>query len=190
MSDKRTQADFSKHELIVKEFDIDGKKLTIHHFKQRDSHNLEVKITNFDGNCTITGDLGNYIACREFIPTANNIISDYYFCEKLTTYSTQKVFEFDANSQIIELAKWEKELLEDITNEDEIEEIKEQFTPLFDACKNGSQQELEVELYNSDLEFDEFQPEQKIETWLLMIFDAFEEIGRRLAEKEKKEVAE
>ncbi|UDQ99269.1 hypothetical protein AAEX28_04095 [Lentisphaerota bacterium WC36G] len=179
MSDKRTQADFSKHELTVKEFDIDGKKLTIHHFKQKDCRNLEVKITNFDGHCTITGDLGNYIACREFIPTANIIISDYYFCEKLSIASTQKVFEYDSDEQIKYFKECKIEWVEGIKESDEIESIEESFDELINSCENEF--ELYKALENSDLEFDEFQPEQKIETWLLMIFDAFEEIGRRLA---------
>ena len=167
--------------MTVKEFDIENKKLRIHQLKLKDSNNLKVKITNFDGICTITGDLGNYIVCREFIPKPNGYISDYYFIEKLEYCSTQKGLEFDSEDQEEKLKEWQSELLEDVTDEDKIEEIKEQFESLFAACQTDSQWEFESEIYNSDLDFSEFETEKKIKMWLLMIFDAFEEICNRLA---------
>ena len=91
MREKRTDIDFSEHALIIKE--TDG--IVMHHLKKPGTIMNNVKFVNVEGLLLITGDFGNWTTCREFHPTPDGYVSDYYWCEKLTIHSEQTVTEYD-----------------------------------------------------------------------------------------------
>lgn len=72
LTKNRTGIDFSKHELIIKETD----DVTIHWLKIPNSIKKNIKFTNIEGNLVVTGDFGNWIFCRNFIPSGDGYVSD------------------------------------------------------------------------------------------------------------------
>jgi hypothetical protein len=176
MQGKRTGIDFSKHELHITEQD----NLLIHHLKKPDTFWDNIKFINTNGVMVVTGDYGNWIFCREFHPSPENGVSDCYWCEKLKNSSTQECYEFDEDST--------KETIDELLKEDDLsEEEIEYLEGCLDALCNG-EFDYTYFAYRENIgrfEDGESVPcDKKIKSWLLTIFDGFDEICRRLAEKE------
>jgi hypothetical protein len=114
MNDKRTDVDFSKHEVVITKND----NILIHYLKQPNTTINSVKFINTNDVLVVTGDFGNWIFCREFIPSAKNYVSDHYWIEKLRISSCQDPYEFDCD----EAKQQIKELLEDHEFSDEEKE--------------------------------------------------------------------
>ena len=109
MIGKRTEIDFSKHEVIVQKNDL----VSIYYLKKPNTVIDSIKYINCEGIMSVTGDYGNWIFCREFHPNERGGVSDGYWIEKLKIASSQEPLEFDKEST-------EKELLqrlEDYKNE-------------------------------------------------------------------------
>lgn len=106
-SNKRTDVDFSKHELsVIKESD----NCIIYVLKIPGTVVNMIKFINVDGICAVTGDFGNWIFCREFHPAAKNYVSDGYWLEKLRTSSSQKPSKYDSERTAEAIRERAKEL--------------------------------------------------------------------------------
>jgi hypothetical protein len=180
---RRTDFDFSEHELLIKESD----GLLVHTLKHKDYNKMyRFDFINTNGVMVVTGDYGNWMFCREFHPSPDGMVSDYYWCEKIKIASTQEPFEFDYEAT-------EKEILEAINVEggfegDDLEIMTEYYESLLDKVHEG-------EFYYEAYAYGEMPylitsgcvpNNKKIKHWLLCVFDAFEEICSRLKEGEEK----
>ena len=183
---RRTDFDFSEHELLIKESD----GLLVHTLKHKDYNKMyRFDFINTNGVMVVTGDYGNWMFCREFHPSPDGVVSDYYWCEKIKIASTQEPFEFDYEAT-------EKEILEAINGGlveggfegDDLEIMTEYYESLLDKVHEG-------EFYYEAFAYGEMPylitsgcvpNNKKIKHWLLCVFDAFEEICSRLKEGEEK----
>ena len=171
MNDKRTDVNFDKHELTVV---VDIPEVVIHKFKKPDSYHQSITFINAQGILAVTGDYGNWIFCREFHPAADNFVSDSYWCEKLRISSTQKISDYDPEGTKKEI---EERLKEDDLGEDEKDYLNDLFNYV-DECEERYMVYAHDNLpKNRDYEF--IPITKKLNPWLEVIFDAFDEICRR-----------
>lgn len=183
MIGKRTGIDFSKHEVIVQKNDL----VYILNLKKPNTFMDSIKYINCEGIMSVTGDYGNWIFCREFHPDEKGGVSDGYWIEKLRYTSSQEPYEFDQKSTYDEL----KQRLEDYKkeNEDAIDEYDE-VVEYFEECMHQCwEHELDYTYYayrnipkNYDYDFVTCNKDEKY--WLKAVFDGFDEICRRLKDKE------
>jgi len=169
---KRTDVNFDKHELKI----IDTPEVLIHIFAKPNTVCGSIKFINTQGILAITGDYGNWIFCREFHPSAEGFVSDSYWCEKLRMASTQKPSDYDPErtrkeieerlaGKEEELDEDEKEYLKDLLNQ--VDECEERYMVYaYDNLPKGRDYEF-IPLI------------KKLNPWLEIIFDAFDEICRR-----------
>ena len=177
MRGKRTSIDFSKHELTTKETN----EVLVHWLKKPNTICGNVKFINVKGDVlVVVGDYGNWVFCREFHPSKDGCVSDSYWVEKLKISSTQNPYTFDpekAKSEIDNLLKepWSHEEIEFLNSLRQASDLTE--GEFVEAC------------YNYPSGFDtEMMPTGKVYNHsLLVVFDAFEEICKRLSEVSKKE---
>jgi hypothetical protein len=176
---KRTNVDFSKHELVITEQD----GLLIHHLKEPGTVIYNVKFINTNGVLVVTGDVGNWFFCREFWPTADGYVSDYYWLEKLKMYSEQEGEDFSSDLTKKEIEEGINGGLEEYGYEgDKLEQAIEYYNELLDYV-DLQEWEYVSFAYNNfpnfmDAEDVPFVKEIKVR--LKIVFDAFEEICKRL----------
>jgi hypothetical protein len=174
---RRTDVNFDKHELTV----IDTNDVLIHKFKKSNTICCSITFINTQGIMAVTGDYGNWIFCREFHPSAEGFVSDSYWCEKLRISSTQKISDYDSEDTRKEMEKM-------ISNEDENldEEDREYLKSLLDYVDECEERYLVYAHDNLPKNRDhEFVPYiKKLNPWLEVIFDAFDEICQRYKRKE------
>jgi len=180
LSKNRTNVDFSKHELIVT--NQDG--LLVHHLKHPEySQMYSVKFINTNGIMAVTGDYGNWIFCREFHPSDDGYVSDYYWIEKLTIASSQSGLDFDNEKTKKSIEEGINGGLEEYGyNGDELDLMIEYYNELLDYV-DLSRFEYTSFAYNNYPGFTDSECVPFIESpkiWLKIIFDAFEEICDRI----------
>ncbi len=90
---KRTNIDFSKHEITI----IESDGVLIHKFKKPNTIINSLIFINACGVMTVTGDFGNWVFCREFHPTPNSKVDGSYWSEKLRISSVQKSASYDSD---------------------------------------------------------------------------------------------
>jgi hypothetical protein len=184
MKGKRTDKEFENFELKI----VEQPDLTVHHLKKPDSVIGNVKFINTNGIMAVTGDYGNWMFCREFHPSADEYVSAGYWKEKLRTYSTQDGDEFSPEET-------RKQLLEEIDHglvdygyeDDELDAAKEFYTECLEYVDEKT--DYVAFAYGpskpSFLDYEEI-PMVNVTTYrLLYVFDAFEEICRRVSEERK-----
>lgn len=178
MLGKRTQLDFSKHEVLVTE--TEG--LLIHHLKIPGTGMDNIKFINTGGIMAVTGDYGNWIFCREFHPSgsADSGVNVPYWLEKLKNSSCQDPYKYDAEGTANEIREILNNPEEELTDEEKeyleqgLHEVDDELDYTYHAYRNT------VGRYE-DLEYVPFV--KKLNVWLPYIFDAFDEICRRLKEQ-------
>ena len=126
---KRTNVDFSEHELHVKQYDT----ISIYHLKKPNTNSCNVKFIVGEGITTVTGDFGNWVFSREFHPLKNEKVSGSYWDEKLEIHSIQKALIFDTDETLKEIENYRKSL----------EEIDEETEEWLDRLDNSVFDELE-----------------------------------------------
>jgi hypothetical protein len=179
MKGTRSNVDFSKHALtpIMK----DGETHLIFKFAEPNSYQYAITFINSCNILAVTGDCGNWIFCRSFVPSKDGSVSDGYWLEKLKIASTQvptNYSEDDTREQI-------KEMLDDEDN-DLDEEDKEYLENLLDYTGDGEMRYLCYAHDNLPSGRDhEFVPYRKVlNPMLAVVFDAFDEICRRMKDGE------
>lgn len=188
MHKKRTDIDFSKHEVLL----IDTPGLLVHHLKKPDTVIDNIKYINTQGIMAVTGDYGNWIFCREFHPDAKNGVSDQYWCEKLKMASTQEPYEFDVEGtkQALEQKIEEYIKILEESGKDEDQSILEFYQECFDKCEEG---ELDYTHFvyrerPSALDYDDVIFVKDYKYWLKAVFDGFDEICTRMKEVQVKKI--
>jgi hypothetical protein len=171
---KRTDIDFSKHELKIEETE----DVKIYDLKQQDTIVRRVVFINTCGVMSVTGDFGNWIFCREFYPSKGGYVSDDYWCEKLSYNQSGYVFDEDETRKEIKHF-----VEEELDNWNEIE--KHDLNKYFEGCLYRLHDDLDYKhyayrKYPTCFDMESVIYLEKIDSWLLAIFDAFEEICSRM----------
>lgn len=172
---KRTKFDFSKHEVLVTKTD----DVLIHHLKLPGTVMDSVKFINTNGIMAVTGDYGNWIFCREFHPSGGNNggVSDSYWLEKLKISSCQNPYRYDSEATATEIREILNNPEEELTDEEKeylqqgLREVDDELDYTYHAYRNtvGRWQDLEYVPHV-----------KKLPAQLHYVFDAFDEICRRL----------
>lgn len=166
----RRNIDWSKH--IVETIKEDNSLMHLIHIPNS-SLNL-VRFVNAYGVLSVTGDFGNWIFCREFHPSKGGYVSDGYWCEKLRMASCQNPSTYDSVSTV--------ELL---NKELEEEDLTEKEKTYLEDCLYHSDDEIEYMYHafrNNIGRYEDYEQvplSKELNVWLLIVFDAFEEICRR-----------
>lgn len=192
----RTGIDFSKHVHTVEIFlnkDNPESTIRVDHFKIPNTRMDYIQFINTDEIMSVTGDFGNWIFSRPFIPSAKNSVSDGYWLEKLRDSSCQEAGKYDSDETAKEIQELIDTGLEDYGYEDdELIKAKEYFQELLEHTDDEND-------YIYHAYYDTYcQPNfidnemipfaKKLNNWLSIIFDAFDEICNRLEFEEENRV--
>jgi hypothetical protein len=180
------KVDWSKHELKIKEVDLgDGDSIIIHDLKIPNSIQERVKFINTQGVLLVVGDYGRWSFCREFHPSKEGSVSEMYWLEKLRTYSTQQPGIYDP----VETENEIKELIDHGLEEygyqgDELIKAKEFYTNLLNYVDDEHEYIYHAYRYStpSFIDSEDIPFCKKLHIQLEIVFDAFNEICRRLKE--------
>ena len=174
MNKKRTDINWSSH--VVTKIEHDG--ILIHKFAKPNTVCGSVIFINACGIMAVAGDYCNWIFCREFHPSSDGFVSDHYWCEKLKISSAQKPYDFDPKGT-------EKDIVERLGElELDDDDGREYLEDLVLHLDEGEERYL-VYAYDNlpDGRDHEFIPHtKKLNVLLEVIFDAFDEICRRMPE--------
>lgn len=172
---KRTQVDFSNHQLDI----IENEHVLIHTLHINNSNCNKVVFINCEGVLTVTGDFGNWVFCREFHPSADGFVSDGYWAEKLRMASEQTTSSFCSEETMKAIKEYRENFDENISGE-EIEWLN--------TLAYYSEDEIEYTYHayrekpdNVDYESVPFGKKNHI--WLEIVFDAFDVICDKLKNK-------
>jgi hypothetical protein len=187
MNGKRTGIDFSKHVHSVEIYKNGDKEIQIDNFKIPDTRMNRIQFINTDEILSITGDFGNWIFCRPFVPGPKEYVSDGYWIEKLKILSSQVPGSYDGEETAKEIQELIDKGLEDYGYEGaELDKFKEWYTDLLTYTDD----EYEY-IYHAYRGYDRPNVDsgsiplcKKLNPWLNIIFDAFDEICRRMKEQE------
>lgn len=100
----RTDIDWSEHKIIENH----SKNCKIWSLKKPGTNIYAVHFVNAMGVMSVTGDLGNWIFCREFHPSEIGRVSDSYWCEKLRISSKQNHNDYNADKTEAKIIKYLK----------------------------------------------------------------------------------
>lgn len=159
----------------------------VHILKQPNTSDHSVIFINSMGVMSVTGDFGNWIFCREFHPSPGAKVSEAYWVEKLKIASTQQPMEFDPDETRKQLRKEIREIGTNGYDPDTKRIIKGYYENCLAIIDDGNYFfEATQEVPDGfDSEYVVYCEKPKI--WLLCIFQAFNEICRRLEIEEKKQ---
>lgn len=187
MRNKRTESDWSKHTHRVEYFrNAMGGEIRVDHFQEGTKRNRYIKFVNDDEGLSIYGDFGNWIFNRPFIPSKDGYVSDGYWCEKLTIGSTQEHSKYDSEGTREELQRMINTGLEEYGYSDEqLEKSKEWFEELLTHVDDELDYTYEAYRgYNpTDIDYEWIPFVKELNIWLKIIFDAFDEICKRLEDE-------
>lgn len=186
MSEPRTKIDWSKHEIIIE--DHPEAKQIVHYFKRPDTIMQSVKFINTHGILAVTGDYGNWIFCRSFVPYAeSDFVSDGYWKEKIRIASTQSTKEWDSDAMREALNEKISEL-EDIygDQQNKIEEAREYYTECLEYVGDENDYIQFARYHPHFMDYEDLVIVYTTPYWLLAIFDAYDEMVRRMKEEKSK----
>jgi len=189
MRQPRTDVDFSEHTLRETHFkdETTGHSLDVWELKVKGTMWGRVIFINSCGILTVDGDYGRYAFCREFHPSEEGGVSDHYWHEKLRIGNDLKWDEYDAEATEKEIKALIENGLEDYGYRDEeLAKLKEQFTDLLDYVDDKIAYEYHA-FRDTDIDDYEMIPYVKEQNIRLdIIFDAFDEICRRMKKSAEK----
>ena len=187
MEGKRTGIDFSKHEMII----TVNEHLSMYELKKPDTYQDSLKYINVQGICAVTGDYGNWMLCRTFIPDAKGYVSDGYWKEKMTIASTQKTTEYDADAteaKIREYLDLSAKALENDENSEDGDLLTDGEREYLEEGLSLVNDQFDYEYHAHRAHFGRFSDHESVphETrtpyWLKVVFDGFDEMCRRIKE--------
>lgn len=182
--EKRTNVDFSKH--VVTKTITDEVK--IWKIAQPDTICYSIVFINCRGVLAVTGDMGNWIFCREFHPSADGYVSDQYWCQKASISSEQQTDEIDPEG----IKKHIDEMIEENKTDEWRDDFTEEQLEYLQRCKglsSCSEWEYTSFAYGDipdGFDYDDVPMIKKTKSHLRAIFDGFDEICRRMEESEAK----
>lgn len=180
----RTDMDFSRHELTVTQ--LDG--VLIHEFKRPNTRNCMLVFINCKGVMTVTGDLGNWVFCREFHPSPSetNVVSAGYWDEKLEISSIQHAKKYDAEQTMKDIAEFEKDF-----EDNHGREMNEDEKDWVESLKNNVDDEHEYTYiaYRQKpdaIEYEDVPFGKARHFWLNCVYDGFDAICKLLNDQKIK----
>lgn len=184
MRQKRTDYNFSEHELIIEEKD-GYLKHTLKHPEYSKMYLIE--FLNIQDKLIVSGDYGNWMFCREFHPSEEGGVSDGYWLEKLRMNSTQEPYHYNSEETAELIKEKLKDLDEEYDNGDIDEKEYNQYKEYYvEECLYYVDDEIEY-LYNafrgdkpSNLDYEDVPYVRTVKPQLNIVFDAFDEICKRL----------
>lgn len=188
----RMNVDWSEHVHTVEVYKgPEGKEVRIDSLAKPGTVCGAVHFINAKGIMSVTGDYGNWIFCRPFIPSKHQYVSDGYWIEKLMILSKQK-FELDMESIEAEVKELVDKGLEDMGYEgDRLKELKEWFGELDTDDELSYLASAFRPPYGSPaIDYEMIPHSYKTPVWLEIVFDAFDELCRRVEENEKEELVQ
>lgn len=185
--EKRSHKDWSDHELNIITTNIGDTEdhIFIHELKKPDTRIQSVKFINTQGIMTVTGDYGHWIFCREFHPSPEGYVSDHYWLEKMQIATGQEPLQFDREGTRQAIHEKLSSLEEEGYEGEELKEVQKYFK----KCLRHTDNEL-MYLYHAHMELPSWADFEfaihckKPEPWIPIIFDAFDEICRRLKKRQ------
>ncbi len=189
MKGKRTGLEFENHIYTEQTYSTeDGPHMNVCTLKKPDTGCDLVRFIVGHGITVATGDYGEWVFDREFTPSGKGGVSDGYWKEKLCKHdSGASGEEFDPEGTREEIVEqltpaWQEENLGREWTEEETEYLNE----CIDATQDGCTFAYEYVAYRNNVgwfEDGESVPfVTKTKTGLLYVFDAFDEMCRRLKE--------
>lgn len=167
----RTHVNWDKHELKI----IETPEVKIWTLKLPDRARLHsVNFINTCGVMTVTGDYSNWVFCREFHPSSDGRVDDYYWIEKLQISSTQNGLEFDSEGT----EKRIQELLEEGVTDRE----REYLEGCLNTLEDGGWYYEQYAYSENCGKFEDYECvpfEKRVVFHLKVVFDAFDEICKR-----------
>jgi hypothetical protein len=186
------ELDWSKH--VFTQQRAEDAKTYIYQLKIPDSIMKRVRFTITDGVTLVTGDYGRWTFCREFHPRYGGRVSDGYWLEKLSIGSKQQYQEYDAGLTVEALEKRKKEYMEQSKEEDaDFDPDTDEGVNWYDDCismadtNEGRYTSWAYDNLPPYFEDESIPIERRIDTWILIIFEAFEEMCRRMPKPNKPE---
>lgn len=178
----RSGVDWSKHEFKVNITD----NCEVHSLQISNSSYQRIHFINSCGILSIAGDWGNWIFCRGFIPSSEGSSEDYYWCQKLEIASQQKAAAYSPEKTEARLkGEIKKGLAEYGWENDQLKEMKEYYTGLLEHVNDEFWYTYyAVDNQPSFADHDVIIIEKEIHFWLLVVFDAFDEMCRRIKQGE------
>lgn len=183
--EKRTDWDFSgfQHKTVIFKSE-DSKTIRIDKLQNGNSKIGYIQFLNTDENLLVTGDFGNWVFCRPFIPSPEGEVSEGYWIEKLKMNSIQNFENYDFDSIEKDIQELIDNGLEDYGyTGDKLKEAKEWFSNLLDYTDDPIEYVYHAFRDYSKPDFIDYEmiPTYKeFPVRLKIVFDAFEEICRRL----------
>ena len=183
----RADMDWSKHILTTEKH---GDFATVHRLKKPNTGWEMVEFINIKGHgLLVCGDFGDWKFSRCFIPDRKNHVSDYfwmvsesYWIEKLKI-SNENIDPFVFSKKILleEIKNLEELYLEedDVLNKTE----REEFNTWIDELRDCDSTEVLMSLCEDAPGFidgEDFPEGKDVCEWLKIVFDAFDEICRRM----------
>lgn len=173
---KRTDVDFSTHELFVTENEF----VNIWYLKQPNTHWNSIKYINTNGIMAVTGDFGNWIFCREFHPSAGGGVSGGYWDEKLRISSEQDSHKYDSDEtkkRIDDFVTNFEDTYGRVMSEDETNWVEELYNNVDDEFQYvyTAHRENPRTIDHEDVPFGKIR-----HGWLNIIYDGFDEICERI----------
>jgi len=183
LREKMTKWDFSEHTHVVEEFKSDkGNTVRIDHLRKGSSNHGYVRFVNDDYGLSVFGDFGNWIFCRPFVPSNKGYVCVSYWNEKLKISSSQDHARYDSDETEKEIKELINGRLEEYGHEgEELEKLKDWYTDLLDYTDD----EIDYMYHafrsgDSPDDYENVPFAKKGSYQLLIVFDAFNEICRRI----------
>ena len=183
MRPPRLAIDFLKHELTVEQHG----PFLVHTLKQPDTVINMFRFINGYGVMAVTGDYGNWIFDREFHPSAKGGVDDHYWIGKLKRSSVQNPKHFDSE----ETEKLIRERIDEKELDGDDFKTLEYLKDLLNHVDDGEPFYMVYAYENLPAHRDsEYIPVGYVtDAQLNGVFDAFDEICRRLKLQEQPETA-
>lgn len=182
--------DFSNHvhreEIYQLKTEDKIKTIRIDHFQVGESRMLYLKFINCQGVMTVTGDFGNWVFCREFHPSHDGFVSDGYWIEKLEINSIQRPLEYCSETTADDLNRGiNGGLAEYGYSGEKLEQSIQFFKHLLEHCDDEIEYTHEAfrgHNMPNFMDYDEVPFCKKNHIQLRIVFDAFDEMCKRLKE--------
>jgi hypothetical protein len=180
----RTGVEFENHELTV----VDEDFLHFHELKKPDTLQGRIKFIHMEGMLIVVGDYGNWMFYRDFYPGPKEYVSDGYWIEKLEMHSTQKGTEFSSEATYEALLNGINGGLEEHGYYgDELEMAIRYYERCIEYC--DSEWEYVAFAHGDNkpgfIDHEDVPYVTRTKQWLRVVFDAFDEICRRMKENEQ-----
>jgi len=172
---------FKNHQFV----EIKSEHAIIHKFYQPGTNCYGVTFINSCGILAVTGDLGNWIFCREFIPVPTKQgIDDHYWIQKLQISSEQRGRQFSNDLT-------RKAIIEAKSELSEVFEDKHEAVRYYDSClwalDNMDDSQYQNHAYGelpSGWDFESVIYKEETIPQLEYVFDAFDAMCIKMKENE------